>query len=148
MTAPIIAAYEPFPDDRAPVVLALAAARLTGAPVLAAAVYPWPISVHANGPPLPGEPDSQAILRGAVRRLHEDLDVETRIVIDLSVPHGLHALARDEAASLIVVGSTSRGGAEHVLIGSTAERLLHGAPCPVALAPRGYVGTAMETIAI
>ena len=41
---------------------------------------------------------------------------------------------------LIVVGSTHTGRAGRVLPGSTAERLLHGSPCPVAVAPKGYRG--------
>ena len=45
---------------------------------------------------------------------------------------------RREDAALIVVGSTHTGRAGRVLPGSTAERLLHGSPCPVAVAPKGY----------
>ena len=37
-----------------------------------------------------------------------------------------------------MVGSTHTGRAGRVLPGSTAERLLHGSPCPVAVAPKGY----------
>ena len=44
----------------------------------------------------------------------------------------------DEAASLVVVGSSHRGALGRVLPGSVGERLLHGSPCPVAVAPRGY----------
>ncbi len=51
-------------------------------------------------------------------------------------------------AGLIVVGSTGRGAIGRVLPGSTAERLLHGAPCPVALAPHDYVRAPVETIAV
>ena len=47
-------------------------------------------------------------------------------------------VATKEGASLIVIGSSSRGGAGRVFAGTTAERLLHGAPCPVAVAPRGF----------
>jgi nucleotide-binding universal stress UspA family protein len=36
------------------------------------------------------------------------------------------------------VPSTHRGPVGRVLAGTTAERLLTGSPCPVALAPRGY----------
>ncbi|MDA0167449.1 universal stress protein, partial [Solirubrobacter ginsenosidimutans] len=67
---------------------------------------------------------------------------------DASVPRALHAFARDEAASMIVVGSTARGHAGRVLPGSTAERLLHGSSCAVALAPRGYTRTPVETVAV
>jgi hypothetical protein len=37
-----------------------------------------------------------------------------------------------------VVGSSHTGRLGRVLPGSTAERLLHGAPCPVAVLPLGY----------
>jgi nucleotide-binding universal stress UspA family protein len=38
----------------------------------------------------------------------------------------------------VVVGSTNRSAVGRVMSGSTAERLLHGTGCPVAVAPRGY----------
>ena len=85
----------------------------------------------------------------ALRRLRDGLPIQTRMVTDSSVPKGLHTFARDGAAGMIVVGSTGRGKPGRVLPGSTAERLLHGAPCPVALAPDGYVRAApVDTIAV
>jgi len=146
MPAPIIAAFEPYTEDRAPVELALAAAELTGAPVIAAAVYPWVISEGWSNP-YPNDED-QAVVTAALQRLHDDLGVETRTLSEVSVPRGLHVLARELEAGLIVVGSTGRGRTGRVLTGSTAERLLHGAPCPVALAPRDYVRTPVETIGV
>ena len=38
---------------------------------------------------------------------------------------------------MIVIGSTHRGGIGRVLPGSVGERLLHGAPCAVMVAPAG-----------
>jgi nucleotide-binding universal stress UspA family protein len=38
----------------------------------------------------------------------------------------------------IVVGSTTRGPLGRLLVGGVGERLLGGAACPVAIAPRGY----------
>ena len=38
---------------------------------------------------------------------------------------------------MIVVGSSPRGARRRISPGSTGERLLHGAICPVAVAPRG-----------
>lgn len=145
MPAPIIAAYDPYVEDRAPVELALAAARVTGARVIAAAVYPWGLS---EGWADPVDPGGEARVRGAIQRLHDDLQVEARVLEDLSVPSALHALARELEAGLIVVGSTDTGAAGRVLTGSTAQRLLQGAPCPVALAPRGYVPEPVSTIAV
>ena len=47
----------------------------------------------------------------------------------------LHDAAVELNACLVVVGSTRRGRVGRVMPGSTAERLLHGAPCPVAVTP-------------
>lgn len=52
-----------------------------------------------------------------------------------SPARGLYELAESERADLVVVGSTRRGPMGRVLIGSTAEQLLQGAPCPVLVAP-------------
>jgi nucleotide-binding universal stress UspA family protein len=49
---------------------------------------------------------------------------------------------------LIVLGSTHRGGLGRVMPGSVAERLLNGAPCPVAVAPRGYEPRELRVIAV
>jgi nucleotide-binding universal stress UspA family protein len=146
MPAPIIAAYDWNAEDRAPVELALAAARVTGAHVIAAAVYPWGLS-EGWSDPYPDQ-DAEARVTDAMRRLEADLGVETRILKDQSVPSALHQLAQTLSAGLVVVGSTDRGPAGRLLTGSTAQRLLHGSPCPVALAPRAYVAPAVQTIAV
>jgi nucleotide-binding universal stress UspA family protein len=146
MPAPIIAAYDPFAEDRAPVELALAAGRITGAPVLAAAVYPGSIADDWTMPY--ADPATEQHMQAALERLQADLGVETQVLKDMSVPAALHRFARQREAGLIVVGSTARGAAGRVLSGSTAQRLLHGAPCPVALAPREYRAARLETIAV
>jgi nucleotide-binding universal stress UspA family protein len=50
----------------------------------------------------------------------------------------LTAVAEESDADLLVVGSTHEGKVGRVLPGSVGERLLHGAPCAVAVAPRGF----------
>lgn len=50
---------------------------------------------------------------------------------------GLRAIATDASADLIAIGSTHRGLVGRVLLGSVGERVLDGAPCAVAIAPRG-----------
>jgi nucleotide-binding universal stress UspA family protein len=64
--------------------------------------------------------------------------VVTRAVACTSPARGLQELAEAERAALIVVGSSHTGRRGRVLPGSTGERLLHGAPCPVAVVPLGY----------
>jgi len=51
---------------------------------------------------------------------------------------GLHDLAEQQDADLLVVGSCSRGPFGRVLIGDDTRTSLNGAPCAVAVATRGY----------
>jgi nucleotide-binding universal stress UspA family protein len=52
--------------------------------------------------------------------------------------HGLHVLAEQRAADLIVVGSCSRSGIGRAMLGDDTRAALNGAPCAVAVAVRGY----------
>jgi len=76
---------------------------------------------------------------GAARKFLEAAGVTAayRVVGSHSAAHGLDDVAEEVHASMIVVGSSPRGARRRILAGSTAERLLHGASCPVAVAPRG-----------
>lgn len=66
------------------------------------------------------------------------LEVETR-AFGGGTPAGvINDLAEREGAGTIVVGSPHRGPVGRVLLGSVADGLLHGAPCEVMAAPRGY----------
>ncbi|MEW6719668.1 MAG: universal stress protein [Thermodesulfobacteriota bacterium] len=56
--------------------------------------------------------------------------VATRIVS--GVPYReIVRLAREEGTGLIVIGTHGRTGVEHVIFGSTAEKVVRMAPCPV-----------------
>ena len=55
-----------------------------------------------------------------------------------SVGRGLHELAVQQAADLVVVGSCRHGVIGRVLMGDDARAALNGAPCAIAIAPRGY----------
>ena len=58
-----------------------------------------------------------------------------------SPARGLHDLAREQGADLIVVGSSRRGSLGRALLGDDARESLDGAPCAVAIAPHGYAET-------
>jgi nucleotide-binding universal stress UspA family protein len=76
-----------------------------------------------------------------LERLRERLDggdVALRVVAGTSPARALHGLAESGGAGLIVIGSTHRGRLGRVMPGSTADRLLDGAPCPVAIVPRDH----------
>lgn len=55
-----------------------------------------------------------------------------------SVPRGLHELAEELGADVVVVGSSRHGKAGQTLLGNVAMGLVHGSPCAVAVAPSGY----------
>ncbi|NGZ10472.1 MAG: universal stress protein [Nitrospira sp. LK70] len=62
------------------------------------------------------------------------------IAVQSSVATGIpseevSAAARTQEAELIVVGTRGKTGLEHVLLGSTAERVIRTAPCPVLTVP-------------
>lgn len=69
-------------------------------------------------------------------------------IADPSPARALQALAEQTGAALIVVGSTRRGALGRVMPGSTAERLLHGSPCPVAIVPRGHRAAPVRAIGV
>ncbi|HZL99779.1 MAG TPA: universal stress protein [Planctomycetota bacterium] len=53
------------------------------------------------------------------------------VVKALSPDLGLLQLARERGADLIVVGTHGRSGLAHIRLGSTAERVVQHATCPV-----------------
>ena len=61
---------------------------------------------------------------------------DASIKIEKSIRHGRPFLeiiqaAKDESVDLIVIATHGRGGLEHALFGSTAEKVVRKAPCPV-----------------
>jgi nucleotide-binding universal stress UspA family protein len=70
-----------------------------------------------------------------MERIAENAGAELVTIPSPSPAHGLHHLALQEDADVIVVGSSRRGKVGRALVGSTGQRLLHGAPCAVAIAP-------------
>lgn len=64
-------------------------------------------------------------------------DARFEVVASSSPAHGLHDLAEDMEADIVVLGS-SKANAGRVRAGRTAMHLLHGSPAAVALAPMGY----------
>lgn len=72
---------------------------------------------------------------------------ESRALASWSPAHGLERIAREERAELVVVGSSRRGTIGRIMSGSTPERLMHDAPCAVAIAPLGYADSDAHALA-
>jgi nucleotide-binding universal stress UspA family protein len=58
--------------------------------------------------------------------------LKARTVVRTGTPHQeIVALATDERADLVVIGTHGRGGLNRALLGSVADRVVRLAPCPV-----------------
>jgi nucleotide-binding universal stress UspA family protein len=143
MYSRIIAGYDGRPSSEDALALAKTIADSTGAQLTAAAVM--------LADPFWGGPDPS--LRGLESDLREELSEKAAAVgADLAIwaststARGLHDLAQEHGADLIVVGSSSAGRVGQVLAGNVAQNLLHGASCAVAVAPNGYAESAREAI--
>jgi nucleotide-binding universal stress UspA family protein len=136
MTGPIVVGADGTDAGLDAVALAANVARATGDPLLVACIYPEETQPGADGDADVRQHAAQ-VLEGA-RVVAGDGGVEYRAVPSTSQARGLAELAEQEGARMLVVGSSNRGAIGRVVSGSTAERLLHGTGCPVAVAPRGY----------
>lgn len=135
---PIIAAVDRGAQGRDVLELAHLLADLEGQELVAAHVYHWADEWLQFGPEYHAarEREATAVVADAVA---ERDGVAERLVLPARSPaRGLHALARERDAAAVVVGSCHRGRVGRTLLGGTGERLLHGAPCAVAVAPRGF----------
>ena len=145
MHRPVIAVVDPLRDDIAPVALGLMLARLTSAPLLLAGAYPVDLHVDGVYPELTrasAADAEQGMSRFGALVEHAPgprVPVATTVVASAGFPaRALHDLAKHHEATLLVLGSSRRGLVGRVLPGAVTDRLLHGAPCPVAVAPGGF----------
>jgi nucleotide-binding universal stress UspA family protein len=69
-----------------------------------------------------------ADLKGRAER--RGIEVTTRVATGIPSEEVISA-AQAEDSDLLVVGTRGKTGLAHVLLGSTAERVIRGAPCPV-----------------
>jgi nucleotide-binding universal stress UspA family protein len=85
-----------------------------------------------------------------MQALAAEADAEAEAFPASSPARGLHGLAEEIGADLIIVGSSRHSKLGQVLAGNVGSRLLHGSPCAVAIAPRGYRGDRdeLETLVV
>jgi nucleotide-binding universal stress UspA family protein len=139
----ILIGVDDSPRSEDAVAFAGTLAAASGATVVLACAFPYDDAPsRVSNPELRSalEAQAQEMLRRAAARL-EGIDparVKTVAVASTSAPRALDRLAESQRAELIVVGATHTGHLGRIFPGSTAERLVHGAPCPVAVVPEGY----------
>jgi nucleotide-binding universal stress UspA family protein len=145
MASPVLAAVDPGTVDLAPVRFAARVAAYTGAPLMLASVFASDEVVERPvggqlGEDLPRDA-SEALERAAaaVRSGTPGLpSVETVPLGASSAPRGLAFAALEVGAALLVVGSPAGQPPGRTAVGSTAARLLDGAPTAVAVVPAGW----------
>lgn len=138
-TRPVVVGYDASPAGADAVALARAYSRTVGARLIVATVHPAPAAISPGRVDAEWIADRHRLASGVLARAREVVGEEAdyRVVASSSAAHGLHDLAEEVGAGLIVVGSHREAPNERLFAGSTAERLLSGSVCPVAIAPAG-----------
>jgi nucleotide-binding universal stress UspA family protein len=129
-----------IPSEGCADALAFAAdlARPSAAHVLAAGVAVVPVMAERE--------IFAAAQRGALERelslmlqaSPSDADPVPVVVTSSSVSRGLHEIAEEHDAMVLVVGPSRRGPVDRTFRGDPTLAIVHGSRCPVAVAPRGY----------
>jgi nucleotide-binding universal stress UspA family protein len=144
----IVVGYNGTPQGEDGIALGVRLAEATGAAVILGYVYPqqppWFSSTRPYQRALRDE--IRGVFDAARKLVPDSLHIQTLTLGSGSPARGLHDLAEGESADLLVLGSTHRGAAGRVLVGTVAETLLTGAPCAVAIAPHAYRERASEPI--
>lgn len=135
----IVVGFDGSPQAHDALAVGVALGRATGAPLMLVGAY------GPEGDLSPEELEARGLevgeeLSRAKRELPSDLPFPVQLVpvSGPSAAAALQQLAEAEHPRALVLGSCHRGSVGRILIGSVAERLLNGAPCPVIVAPRGF----------
>jgi nucleotide-binding universal stress UspA family protein len=137
---PVVIGYDGGPGAADALALGLGWASQLGSAALVVMVYSAPAPIG------PGRVDAEWVAAqraDAERQLDEvrqkttGSNVEFRAVASGSASHGLQDMAEELKASLLVLGPPQRAES-HLLSASARGRVIAGAPCPVAIPPRGW----------
>ena len=138
-TGPIVVGVDGGESARDALVLGRWAADTLGVPLVVAVVHPAPAALGSGRVDAEWVADRHRAAQTVLDTARETAGdaAEYRAVASTSAAHGLHDLAGEVRASGIVVGSGRQGPRQRLFAGSTADRLLAGSVCPIAVAPTG-----------
>lgn len=151
MSMTIISGYDGSDGARAALRFSKRLADALGADAVAANVYPLVPAILGKGATAGALHELRDEARVAAAKVLTDSGVsgvEQIAYAAQSPAEGLHALADERRAALVVAGGTHRGAVGKVVMGSTAEKLLHGTPCPVAVVPADAEDRPITTIGV
>jgi nucleotide-binding universal stress UspA family protein len=142
----VVVGYLAGKSGAAPLNLAVGAARTLGTSLTVTTIVPKPWTT-----PSPARVDAEYAVwadqlaadsareaRRYLDALPHRIDVSYHSHSHRSVSGGLVEVVTELNAQVLVLGSSANGQLGQVVVGSTADRLLHSSPVTVAIAPRGY----------
>ena len=154
MNGPVIAGVDGSDRSRDVLALSQELAELLDAQVIAVHIVEWGALAGLQYESLPEDvrtifdealneiPDSE---RDRIEELVSEAEIgEAEFFGAGSAAEGLHRVADDRQAQLVVVGSSRRSGLATVFPGTTGRRLLAGSTAPIAVAPPGYASGAHQ----
>lgn len=128
---------------------ALALGRLiagaTGAQLIVAGVFPVGVLPHGFEAQWR---EQEAEIASKIQSVADAAGAPAEAVPSSSPARGLHDLAEEIAADLVIVGSSRHSKVGQIMAGNVGLGLLHGSPCAVAIAPRDYRESGNELTAI
>lgn len=139
---PVVIGFDGTPQGEDALALGGWYARSLKVNAIVAVVYPGPAPISSARVDAEWVADRRKLAEEIVEQARQKLAdaVETvgyRVIGSSSAAHGLHDLVAETDATVVVVGSRGTGPDQRLFAGSTAERLLFGSTCPVAIAPSG-----------
>jgi nucleotide-binding universal stress UspA family protein len=137
---PVVAAYNATDEAADGLALAELLARLTGSELVVARVLRDMIDRPSHGRLDQLEVRRQVMetRRSVVAVVPDEADADIVPLLDPNLARSLHALAESEDAAFLVVGSTHLRGLGRRLLGGSAQLVVDGARCPVAVASPGF----------
>ncbi|MBL7261788.1 universal stress protein [Paractinoplanes lichenicola] len=149
MTGPVITGVDGGTAAADALALGRWFAEALGAPLVVAVVHPAPAALGSGRVDAEWVADRHRAAQRVLDDARETLEgvrgeVAFRMVSSSSAAHGLHDLAEETRAAMLVIGSGRHATKERLMAGSTAERLLAGSVCPVAIAPASMPAPPVE----
>lgn len=140
MSHVIVVGVDAHEQSRDAVALGARLATATGGDVVLVHVYPYDplegsLALGGGGSASPLREEAERILERAAQAA--GVPARTVALPSTSPVRGLQLEAVRLRASLLVVGSSHRGALGRIVAGTHTHRVLHGAPCAVAIATRG-----------
>jgi nucleotide-binding universal stress UspA family protein len=149
---PVVIGFDGTPPGEDALALGGWFARSLGVASIVAVVHPGPAAIGTARVDAEWVADRHRLAEEILDEARQLLGpagerVGYRIVASSSAAHGLHDLVEAVGASVVVVGSRATGPEERLFAGSTADRLLSGSTCPVAVGPSGIRNRKLDELA-